>query len=175
MNKLGRIKSWYINPDDNRPISTTHNILFVDEDQNYFARNDSVESDEYDFHVESGTFELNGETYNARFTDIYGRTNYAQLNLNNNSIEKGPRYLKLPDASQGGFLALIAVDSILSMETPTDDTVVDSDTGEVYNIDVDKHTLVYTKTNGEERNEFYIPLTLKEMILLVNSDARYTE
>ena len=61
------------------------------------------------------------------------------------------------------------------METPTDETVVDSDTGEVYNIDVNKHTRIYTKTNGEERNEFFIPLSLKEMILLLNSDARYTE
>ena len=175
MNKLGRIKSWYIDPDDNRLTSTTHNILFVDDDKNYLARHDSVESDEYDFHIESGAFEINGETYNARFKDIYGRTNYAHLSLNNNSNKKEKRYLKLPDASQDGFLALIAVDSILSMETPTDETVVDSDTGEVYNIDVNKHTRIYTKTNGEERNEFFIPLSLKEMILLLNSDARYTE
>ena len=79
MNKLGRIKSWYIDPDDNRLTSTTHNILFVDEDKNHFARHDSVESDEYDSYVESGSFELCGETYNARFADIYGRTNYANI------------------------------------------------------------------------------------------------
>ena len=79
MNKLGRIKSWYIDSDDNRLTSTTHNILFVDEDNNYFARHESVESDEYDSHVESGSFELCGETYNARFADIYGRTNYANI------------------------------------------------------------------------------------------------
>ena len=158
----------YINNQFVIKISTFYDIP-------YLARHDSVESDEDDFHIESGAFEINGETYNARFTDIYGRTNYAHLSLNNNSNEKEARYLKLPDASQGGFLALIAVDSILSMETPTDETVVDSDTGEVYNIDVNKHTRIYTKTNGEERNEFFIPLSLKEMILLLNSDARYTE
>ena len=37
MNKLGRIKSWYIDPDDNRLTSTTHNILFVDDDKNYLV------------------------------------------------------------------------------------------------------------------------------------------
>ena len=77
MNKLGRIISWYIDSDDNILTPTTHNFLFVDENKNYFARHDSVESDKYDSYVEVGSFELGGETYNARFEDIYGQTNYA--------------------------------------------------------------------------------------------------
>ena len=82
MNKLGRIKSWYIDPDDNRLTYTQHNILFVnviDKEKYYTVRHDSVESDDYDAAVETGTFELCGETYNARFADIYGRTNYANI------------------------------------------------------------------------------------------------
>lgn len=79
MKKLGRIKSWYIDPDDKKLTSTTHNILFVVDDKFYLVRHDSVESDEYDFHVEIGSFELLGETYNARFSDICGRTNYANI------------------------------------------------------------------------------------------------
>ena len=30
---------------------------------------------------ETGTFDLNGETYNARFADIYGRMNYTNVTL----------------------------------------------------------------------------------------------
>lgn len=29
MNKIGKIKSWYIDPDDNKLTYTQHNILFV--------------------------------------------------------------------------------------------------------------------------------------------------
>ncbi len=29
MNKIGKIKSWYIDPDDNRLTHTQHNVLFV--------------------------------------------------------------------------------------------------------------------------------------------------
>lgn len=89
-------------------------------------------------------------------------------------MEKEPRILKLPNAAQGGALVSILVDNIISMEVPTDSTIIDETTGEVYNIDIEKHTLVYVKSYKQSGNyEFYIPLTLKEMILLVNSDAAY--
>ena len=66
------------------------------------------------------------------------------------------------------------VDNIISMEVPTDSTLVDDNTGEVYEIDVEKHTLIYVKSFKKSGNyEYVIPLTLKEMILLVNSDAEY--
>lgn len=89
-------------------------------------------------------------------------------------MEKESRNLKLPDAAQGGALVSIFVDDIISMEVPTESTLVNADTGEVYNIDVAKHTLIYVKSFRKSGNyEYYIPLTLKEMILLVNSDATY--
>ncbi len=44
---------------------TARNIIVV--------RHDSVESDDYNAAVELGSFDLCGETYNARFADIYGR------------------------------------------------------------------------------------------------------
>ncbi len=82
MNKIGKIKSWYIDPHDNRLTYTQHNILLVniiDGEKFYCVRHDSVESDDYDAAVETGTFELVGETYNARFADIYGRMNYTNI------------------------------------------------------------------------------------------------
>lgn len=91
-------------------------------------------------------------------------------------MKNEPRVLKLPDASQGGAMVLIYVDDILSMEVPTDSTLVDSETGIVYEIDIEKHTLICVKSfkkNGPY--EYCIPLTLKEMILLVNSDAAYSD
>ena len=76
-----------------------------------------------------------------------------------------------------GFYRLMEsfyVDNIISMEVPTDSTLVDDNTGEVYEIDVEKHTLIYVKSFKKSGNyEYVIPLTLKEMILLVNSDAEY--
>lgn len=84
MNKLGKIKSWYIDPDDNRLTYTQHNILFVniiDGEKYYTVRHDSVESDDYDAAVELGSFDLCSETYNARFSDIYGRMNYTNVSL----------------------------------------------------------------------------------------------
>ena len=89
-------------------------------------------------------------------------------------MENKVRYLKLPDAKQGGVMELIPVDDIISMNVPTESTLIDDETGEVYNIDIEKHTLIYTKNYWKDkRNEFYIPLSLKEMINLVNSDASY--
>lgn len=89
-------------------------------------------------------------------------------------MEEKPRTLKLPDAAQGGALVSIYVDDIISMEVPTDPTLLDLNTGEVYNIDVEKHTHIYVKSYKKSGNyEFHIPLTLKEMILLINSDAAY--
>lgn len=79
MKKIGRIKSWYIDPDDNRPTSTRHNLLFENDDYCLVARHDDVDSDDYDAAVETGTFELNGKSFNARFSDIYGRVNYANI------------------------------------------------------------------------------------------------
>ena len=71
-------------------------------------------------------------------------------------------------------MVTIIVDNILSMETPSDSTVVDSSTGIVYEIEPEKHTLIYVKSYKKSGNfEYYIPLTLKEMILLVNSEAAY--
>ena len=84
MNKIGKIKSWYIDPDDNKLTYTQHNILFVnisDGQKFYTVRHDTSESDDYDAAVETGTFDLNGETYNARFADIYGRMNYTNVTL----------------------------------------------------------------------------------------------
>ncbi len=82
MNKIGCIKSWYIAPDDNRITYTQHNILFVsliDGEKFYTVRHDSVDTDNYDAAVETGTFDLCGETYNACFADIYGRMNYTNV------------------------------------------------------------------------------------------------
>lgn len=84
MNKLGKIKSWYIDPDDNRVTSTQHNILFVniiDGDKYFYARHDDVDSDDYDANIEISSFELAGNTYNARFADIYGRMNYCNISV----------------------------------------------------------------------------------------------
>ena len=52
----------------------TNNILFVkiiDGEKIYTVRQDDVNSDDYDSAVELGYFDLCGETYNARFADIY--------------------------------------------------------------------------------------------------------
>ena len=61
-----------------------HNILFVEVlngEKFYTVRHDDVESDDFDAAVETGSFELAGETYNARFSDIYGRINYTNITL----------------------------------------------------------------------------------------------
>ena len=84
MNKIGKIKSWYIDPDDNRLTYTQHNILFVNilgGEKFYTIRHDSVEFDDYDAAVELGTFDLRGNTFNARFADIYSRMNYTNVTL----------------------------------------------------------------------------------------------
>lgn len=84
MIKLGKIKSCYIDPDDNKLTYTLHNILFVnilDGEKTYTIRHDSVESDDYDAAVEIGSFELAGNTYNARFADIYGRVNFTNVTI----------------------------------------------------------------------------------------------
>ena len=84
MNKIGKIKSWYIDPDDNKLTWTQHNILFIniiDDQKFYTVRHDDVDSDDYDAAVETGCFDLAGETYNARFADIYGRMNYTNITL----------------------------------------------------------------------------------------------
>lgn len=84
------------------------------------------------------------------------------------------RCLKLPDAQQGGLLVLITVDNIISMEVPKESTLVDPNTGDVHEIDVNKHTLIYEKSYRKSGNyEYYIPLSLKEMIMLINSNAVY--
>ena len=82
MQKIGKIKSWYIDPDDSRLTSTQHNILLVeviDGTKFYAIRHDDVESDEYDAAVMTGSFELNGQEFNAFFDDIYGRRNYFNI------------------------------------------------------------------------------------------------
>ncbi len=90
-------------------------------------------------------------------------------------MDKEPRQLKLPDAGQGGLMVLITIDNIISMEVPTESTIIDYQTGIVYEIDVDNHTLIYEKSYDKKMGnyEYYIPLTLKEMIMLVNSRAEY--
>lgn len=91
-------------------------------------------------------------------------------------MEKIGRKLRLPDAQQGGLLVEIFVDDIITIETPTEATLVDPNTGCVYEIDTDKHTLIYVKSFKKSGNyEYYIPLTLKEMIQLINSDASYPD
>ena len=54
-------------------------------------------------------------------------------------MEKEPRKLKLPNAAHGGLMESFYVDDIISMEVPTDSTLVDDNTGEVFEIDVEKH------------------------------------
>ncbi len=84
MTKLGKVKSWCIDPEDNKLTYTQHNTLFVEviDGKKFFtARHDSVDSEDYDTTVETGTFELGGETYNARFADIFGRENYTNVTL----------------------------------------------------------------------------------------------
>ena len=84
MKKIGKIKSWYIDPDDNRLTSTSHNILLVeivDSQKFYAARHDSVETEDYDAAIEIGKFELCGQIYNARFYDIYSRENFTNVTL----------------------------------------------------------------------------------------------
>ena len=89
-------------------------------------------------------------------------------------MDKEPRKLKLPNAAHGGLMESFYVDDIISMEVPTDSTLVDDNTGEVYEIEVEKHTLIYVKSFKKSGNyEYVIPSTLKETILLVNSDAEY--
>lgn len=89
-------------------------------------------------------------------------------------MEKINRKLRLPDAQQGGLLVEIFVDDIITMETPTESTLVDPETGIVYEIDINKHTRIYVKSFKKSGNyEYYIPLTLKDMIQLINSDAAY--
>ena len=81
MKKLGKIKSWYIDTDDNRIRYTQHNVLYCDNEKNYYVRHDDVETEEYDAKVETGSFEFGYMTFNARFTDIYGRENYTNITL----------------------------------------------------------------------------------------------
>ena len=49
-------------------------------------------------------------------------------------MDKEPRKLKLPNAAHGGLMESFYVDDIISMEVPTDSTLVDDNTGEVYEI-----------------------------------------
>ena len=87
MHKIGRIKSWYIDPDDpngRRVMYTTHNYLLVaivDGYKFYAARHDSKESEDDDMAIEIGDFELNGMEFNARFDDIKGNINYTNVSL----------------------------------------------------------------------------------------------
>ena len=84
MIKLGKIKSWYIDPEDNCFTYIQHNILFmkvIDSVRVYSVRHDTIESDAFDVAVETGSFELNGKIFNARFDDIYGRTNYTNVTI----------------------------------------------------------------------------------------------
>lgn len=89
-------------------------------------------------------------------------------------MDKEYRNLKLPNAGQGGIMVEIPVEDIISMEIPKDSTVVDLETGIVYEIEIEKHTLIYVKSYKKSGNyEYYIPLSLKEMIELINSEATY--
>lgn len=89
-------------------------------------------------------------------------------------MEKINRKLRLPDAQQGGLLVEVFVDDIITMETPSESTLVDPETGIVYEIDINKHTCIYVKSFKKSGNyEYYIPLTLKDMIQLINSGASY--
>ena len=89
-------------------------------------------------------------------------------------MEKEPHYLKLPDAGQGGAMVLINVDDIISMSVPEDSTLVDENTGIVYKIEVLAHTHIFVKSDDEEKpHKYHIPLPLKDMIFLVNSNMAY--
>lgn len=84
MKKIGKIKSWYIDQDDNRLTFSSHNILLVevvDGNKFYAVRHDSVESEDYDAAIEIGEFELCGQIFNARFYDIYSRENFTNVTL----------------------------------------------------------------------------------------------
>lgn len=61
MIKLGKIKSWYIVPEDNNRFTyTQHNILFmdiIDGNREFSVHHDTIESDSFDATVETGSFE----------------------------------------------------------------------------------------------------------------------
>ena len=84
MKKIGKIKSWYIDPDDNKLVYSLHNILMVeiiDGKTFYAVHHDSkdMDDDSSDAAIELGKFEFSGMKFNARFDDIYGRTNYTNV------------------------------------------------------------------------------------------------
>ena len=87
MQKIGRISSWFIDPNDPngiRVMRTTHNYLLVtivDNHKFYAALHDTVEDENYAMALEFGDFELNGMNFNARFEDIKGVTNYTNVSL----------------------------------------------------------------------------------------------
>ena len=85
MQKIGRIKSWYIDPDDpnrRKVLGTTHNYLLVTvvEGQKFYAAlHDSDPDEDEAVALEIGDFELNGKKFNARFVDIYSNINYTNV------------------------------------------------------------------------------------------------
>ena len=85
MQKIGRIKSWYIDPDDpngNRVMYTIHNYLMVkivDGEKFYAALSDTSTNEDWAVALEMGEFELNGMKFNARFDDAKGNTQYTNV------------------------------------------------------------------------------------------------
>lgn len=87
MTKIGRIKSWYVDPDDpnqRKVMYTTHNYLLVtivDGIKFYAALHDTYTNEDDAIALEIGDFELNGMNFNARFDDYRGYTNYTNVSL----------------------------------------------------------------------------------------------
>lgn len=85
MKKVGRIKSWYIDPDDpngRKVIYTTHNYLLVtivDGEKFYAALHDTATDPDDAIALEIGEFELNGINFNVRWDDYRGNINYTNV------------------------------------------------------------------------------------------------
>ena len=87
MTKIGRIKSWYVDPDDpnkKKVMYTTHHYLLVtivDSIKFYAVLHDTCTDEDNAIALEIGEYELNGMKFNARFDDFRGKTNYTNVNL----------------------------------------------------------------------------------------------
>lgn len=87
MNRIGRIKSWYVDPNDpngRKIMYTTHHYLLVtivDGQKFYAALHDTYTDEDGAIALEIGDFELNGMKFNARFDDFRGNTNYTNVSL----------------------------------------------------------------------------------------------
>ena len=80
------------------------------------------------------------------------------------------RYLNLPNVERAGEMTLISVSLIKSISEPDSTIVTYVTTGEVADIDPSKYCEIFMNFNDIS---YIVPLSVKEMIQLINSDARY--